>query len=170
MNFDKKNLSDEILIKLYGELQNSRLFEELMINQIRLGKISKWFSGIGQEAISVGATLALNDDDFILTMHRNLGVFLSRKIPLYRLFCQIQGKYDGYTKGRDRSFHFGSKEHHIVGMISHLGTQNAVANGIALYDLLNQNKKVSLVFTGDGATSEGEFHEAINLAAVWNLP
>ncbi len=170
MKFDRKNLSNEDLLKIYKELLTSRLFEELMINQIRLGRISKWFSGIGQEAISIGSTNALNDDDYILTMHRNLGVFISRKVSLYKLFCQIQGKYDGFTKGRDRSFHFGSKEHHIVGMISHLGTQNGVADGIALYDLLHQNKKVTLVFSGEGSTSEGEFHEAVNLAAVWNLP
>lgn len=170
MKFDKRDLSTEQLLNIYKDLLTSRLFEELMINQIRLGRISKWFSGIGQEAISVGSTLALNSDDYILTMHRNLGVFISRKVSLEKLFDQIQGKYSGFTKGRDRSFHFGTKEHHIVGMISHLGTQNGVADGIALYDLLNKNQKVTLVFTGDGATSEGEFHEAVNLAAVWNLP
>lgn len=170
MKFDRKNLTDSVLIKIYRNLLTSRMFEELMINQIRLGKISKWFSGIGQEAISVGSTLALNDDDYILTMHRNLGVFISRGVSLEKLFNQIQGKYDGFTKGRDRSFHFGTKEHHIVGMISHLGTQNGVADGIALYDLLHNTQKVTLVFTGEGATSEGEFHEAVNLAAVWNLP
>lgn len=170
MKFERKNLTDEQLLNLYKDLLTSRLFEELMINQIRLGRISKWFSGIGQEAISVGSTLALNEDDYILTMHRNLGVFISRKVTLEKLFDQIQGKYSGFTKGRDRSFHFGTKEHHIVGMISHLGTQNGVADGIALYDLLNKNNKVTLVFTGEGATSEGEFHEAVNLAAVWNLP
>ncbi len=170
MKFDKRNLTDEELKNIYKDLLTSRMFEELMINQIRLGKISKWFSGIGQEAISVGSTLALNSNDYILTMHRNLGVFISRKVPLEKLFDQIQGKFSGFTKGRDRSFHFGTKEHHIVGMISHLGTQNGVADGIALYDLLHNNKNVTLVFTGDGATSEGEFHEAVNLAAVWNLP
>lgn len=170
MIFDKKNLTEQELITLYKNLLKSRLFEELMINQIRLGRISKWFSGIGQEAISVGAAAALNKDDYILTMHRNLGVFISRNVDLEKLFDQIQGKYSGFTKGRDRSFHFGSKEHYIVGMISHLATQNAVADGIALFDLLNKNEKVTLVFTGDGATSQGEFHEAINLAAVWNLP
>ncbi|MCS7053947.1 MAG: thiamine pyrophosphate-dependent enzyme, partial [Ignavibacterium sp.] len=170
MKFNRKNLSDFQLLEFYKNLITSRLFEELMINQIRLGKISKWFSGIGQEAISVGSTMALNEDDYILTMHRNLGVFISRKVPLEKLFDQIQGKHSGFTKGRDRSFHFGTKEHHIVGMISHLGTQNGVADGIALYDLLHNNKKVTLVFTGEGATSEGEFHEAVNLAAVWNLP
>lgn len=170
MKFNRKNLSDSQLLEFYKNLLTSRLFEELMINQIRLGKISKWFSGIGQEAISVGSTMALKEDDYILTMHRNLGVFISRKVPLEKLFDQIQGKYGGFTKGRDRSFHFGSKEQHIVGMISHLGTQNGVADGIALYDLLHNNKKVTLVFTGEGATSEGEFHEAVNLAAVWNLP
>jgi 2-oxoisovalerate dehydrogenase E1 component len=170
MKFDKRNLSNEKLLDIYKDLLTSRMFEELMINQIRLGKISKWFSGIGQEAISIGSTHALNPDDYILTMHRNLGVFISRKVNLEKLFNQIQGKYNGFTKGRDRSFHFGSKEHYIVGMISHLGTQNGVADGIALYDLLNKTGKVTLVFTGEGSTSEGEFHEAVNLAAVWNLP
>jgi 2-oxoisovalerate dehydrogenase E1 component len=147
-----------------------RLIEEKMINLIRQGKISKWFSGIGQEAISVGCAKALNFDEYILTMHRNLGVFTTRKVPLKKLFAQIQGKEAGFTKGRDRSFHFGSKEHHIVGMISHLGAQLGVADGIALWHKIKEEKKCTLVFTGEGGTSEGDFHEAINIAAVWDLP
>jgi len=141
-----------------------------MILLLRQGKISKWFSGIGQEATSVGAALAMDQDEFILTMHRNLGVFTVREVPLDRLFGQFQGKPTGFTKGRDRSFHFGSKEHSIIGMISHLGAQLAVADGIALGHLLSREKKVTLVFTGDGGTSEGDFHEALNVASVWNLP
>ncbi len=141
-----------------------------MLLLLRQGKISKWFSGIGQEAISVGAVMAMNSDDYLLPMHRNLGMFTVREVPLDRLFAQFQGKAGGFTKGRDRSFHFGSIEHHIVGMISHLGSQMGVADGVALGDLLTKNKKVTLVVTGDGGSSQGEFHEAINVAAVWNLP
>lgn len=141
-----------------------------MLSQLRQGKISKWFSGIGQEAISVGVTLALNDDEFILPMHRNLGVFTTRNLPLDRLFAQFQGKQSGYTKGRDRSFHFGVKEARIVGMISHLGPQMGVADGIALAQLLGNEKGITAVFTGDGGASEGDFHESLNVAAVWNLP
>ncbi|MBB4080453.1 2-oxoisovalerate dehydrogenase E1 component [Lewinella aquimaris] len=164
------DLSDETLLRLYRELLRPRLIEEKMLKQLRGGVISKWFSGIGQEAISVGCTLALEPDEFIFTMHRNLGVFTGREVPLERLFAQWQGKPGGFTKGRDRSFHFGSTEHHIVGMISHLGPQLALAAGVALWHKMRGEPKVSLAFTGDGGTSEGDFHEALNIAAVWKLP
>jgi 2-oxoisovalerate dehydrogenase E1 component len=170
MNFNRKDYSDETLISLYKELLMPRLIEEKMLILLRQGEVSKWFSGIGQEAISVGAAMALEPDEYILPMHRNLGIFTGRKIPLHRLFAQFQGKLSGFTKGRDRSFHFGTNEFHIVGMISHLGPQLAVADGIALADLLHKKKKATLVFSGDGGASEGDFHEALNVAAVWNLP
>ncbi|MEX2349754.1 MAG: thiamine pyrophosphate-dependent enzyme, partial [Flavobacteriaceae bacterium] len=147
-----------------------RLIEEKMLILLRQGKISKWFSGIGQEAIAVGVTHAMKDSEYILPMHRNLGVFTSRNIPLYRLFSQWQGKANGFTKGRDRSFHFGTQEYNIVGMISHLGPQLGVADGIALANLLKKNNEITAVFTGEGGTSEGDFHEALNVAAVWDLP
>ena len=170
LKYSRGKHTDDFLIELYRELLTPRLIEERMLLLLRQGKISKWFSGIGQEAISVGAAMALNQDDFLLPMHRNLGMFTVRNIPLSRLFSQFQGKMAGYTKGRDRSFHFGATDHHIVGMISHLGAQMGVSNGIALGDQLENNKKVTLVVTGDGGTSQGEFHEALNVAAVWNLP
>jgi 2-oxoisovalerate dehydrogenase E1 component len=170
MNFDRKNLNNDDLIALYRKLLLPRLIEEKMLILLRQGRIGKWFSGIGQEAISVGSTLAMQKDEYILPMHRNLGVFTSREIPLARLMAQWQGKALGFTKGRDRSFHFGTQEYKIIGMISHLGPQLALADGIALADVLNNRKKATLVFTGEGATSEGDFHEALNVAAVWNLP
>ena len=170
MQFDRKNYSNELLLDIYKQLLYPRLIEEKMLLLLRQGKISKWFSGIGQEAISVGVTMALNDDDWIMPLHRNLGVFTSRNMPLNKLFKQWQGSKDGYSKGRERSFHFGSKEHHICGMISHLGPQLAVADGVALaYKLKNKNN-ISVAFTGEGGTSEGDFHEALNVAAVWDLP
>ena len=170
MQFNRKGISDDELIHLYKCLLRPRLIEEKMLILLRQGKISKWFSGIGQEAISVGVTFALDQDEYVLPMHRNLGVFTTKNVPLDKLFSQFQGKLDGFTKGRDRSFHFGTKEHHIVGMISHLGPQLGVADGIALANKLNENKKSTAVFTGDGGTSEGDFHEALNIAAVWDLP
>ncbi|MBI4930931.1 MAG: dehydrogenase E1 component subunit alpha/beta [Bacteroidetes bacterium] len=170
MKFDKKNYSDEILLSLYKELIKPRMIDEKMLILLRQGKISKWFSGIGQEASSVGAAMALEKDEYILPLHRNLGTFTVRGIPLAKLFAQFQGKKSGFTKGRDRSFHFGTQEYKIVGMISHLGPQMGVADGIALGHLLKKEKKVTLVYTGDGGTSEGDFHESINVAAVWDLP
>ena len=168
--FDRSNLSDELLLKLYYNMLRPRLIEEKMLILLRQGKISKWFSGIGQEAIAVGVTMALEQDEYILPMHRNLGVFTTRNIPLYRLFSQWQGKASGFKNGRDRSFHFGTQEYNIVGMISHLGPQLGVADGIALANLLKQNNQVTAVFTGEGGTSEGDFHEALNVASVWSLP
>jgi len=170
MEFDRKNYSATKLLDLYKALLLPRLIEEKMLVLIRQGKLSKWFSGIGQEAVSVGAALALDLDEWILPLHRNLGVFTGRNVPLDRLFGQFLGKPLGFTKGRDRSFHFGAKEHHICGMISHLGPQLGVADGIALANKIDGKQKISLVFCGDGGTSEGDFHEALNLAAVWKLP
>ncbi|GAA0891581.1 dehydrogenase E1 component subunit alpha/beta [Fulvivirga kasyanovii] len=170
MHFDRKNYSDKILKELYEALLRPRMIEEKMLILLRQGKISKWFSGIGQEAISIGSTKALENDEYILPMHRNLGVFTTRDVPYSRLFAQFQGKLSGFTNGRDRSFHFGTNDHHIVGMISHLGPQLAVADGIALANQLTNQKKATLVFTGDGGASEGDFHEALNVAAVWDLP
>ena len=170
MKFNRKKFDDKTLINLYKGILKPRLIEEKMLILLRQGKISKWFSGIGQEAISVGSAMALDHDEYILPMHRNLGVFTSKGVPLNRLFSQFQGKINGFTNGRDRSFHFGSKEHYIVGMISHLGPQLGVADGIALANKLKNNNKTTIVFTGDGGTSEGDFHEALNIASVWDLP
>jgi len=170
MHFDKKNSTPDQLVQLYKSLLLPRMIEEKMLVLLRQGKISKWFSGIGQEAISVGATLALQPDEWIMPLHRNLGVFTSRHMPLHKLFMQWQGSKEGYSKGRERSFHFGSKEHYICGMISHLGPQLAIADGVALAYKLRKQNKVSLAFTGEGGTSEGDFHEALNTAAVWDLP
>jgi 2-oxoisovalerate dehydrogenase E1 component len=170
MIFDRKGLNNNQLIDFYKKLLWPRLVEEKMLILLRQGRIGKWFSGIGQEAIAVGSTLAMNNDEYILPMHRNLGVFTTRDIPLSQLMAQWQGKASGFTKGRDRSFHFGTQEYKIIGMISHLGPQLALADGIALADVLAGRNRATLVFTGEGATSEGDFHEALNIAAVWNLP
>ncbi len=170
MVFNRKGIPDEQLLDLYKSILKPRMIEEKMLILLRQGKISKWFSGIGQEAIAVGVSSALEQEEYILPMHRNLGVFTTKGVPLNRLFSQFQGKMNGFTKGRDRSFHFGSQEHKVVGMISHLGPQLGVADGIALANKLKDNKYVTAVFTGEGGTSEGDFHEALNVAAVWDLP
>lgn len=170
MKFNRKSYSDEALLSLYEAMLLPRMIEEKMLVLLRQGKVSKWFSGIGQEAIAVGATLALDADEYIMPLHRNLGVFTCRGMSLARLFAQLQGKASGFSQGRERSFHFGSQEHHIVGMISHLGPQMAIANGIALGHQLDGEAKISVAFSGDGGSSEGDFHEALNVAAVWSLP
>ncbi len=170
MDFNRQNFTNEELVYVYRNLLLPRMIEEKMLLLLRQGKISKWFSGIGQEAISVGCTLALQHDEWIMPLHRNLGVFTSRQMPLHKLFMQWQGNKEGYSKGRERSFHFGSKPHYICGMISHLGPQLAIADGVALAYKLRKENKVSLAFSGDGGTSEGDFHEALNVAAVWDLP
>ena len=170
INYKISSLDKDVLRDLYFKMLKSRMIEEKMLILLRQGKISKWFAGIGQEAISAGVVSALDVDEYILPMHRNLGIFTGREIPLNRLFSQFQGKKNGFTNGRDRSFHFGTNDYHIVGMISHLGPQMAVADGIALANKLKLNQKVCLVFTGEGGTSEGDFHEALNVASVWKLP
>ncbi len=170
MEYQRKDIDNTTLLDLYKRMLKPRMIEEKMLILLRQGKISKWFSGIGQEAISVGVASALNAEEYILPMHRNLGVFTTREIPLKRLFSQWQGKAGGFTKGRDRSFHFGTQDYKIVGMISHLGPQLGVADGIALADVLQKKQRVTAVFTGEGGTSEGDFHEALNIASVWQLP
>ena len=170
MIYDRKDLNHAQLIDIYRRMLTPRMIEEKMLVLLRQGRISKWFSGIGQEAIAVGATMALEQDEWIMPLHRNLGVFTTRGMPLHSLFRQWQGSKDGYSKGRERSFHFGTKEHHVCGMISHLGPQLAIADGVALAYKLANKYKVSLAYTGDGGTSEGDFHEALNVAAVWDLP
>lgn len=170
MQFSRQGLSDDLLLNLYSEIIKPRMIEEKMLILLRQGRVSKWFSGIGQEAIAIGATMALDNDEYIMPLHRNLGVFTARKMSFAELFLQWQGKKEGFSKGRERSFHFGSNKHHICGMISHLGPQLAIADGIALAHKLRKENKVSLAFSGDGGTSEGDFHEALNTAAVWGLP
>ncbi|MEO8069119.1 MAG: dehydrogenase E1 component subunit alpha/beta [Flavobacteriales bacterium] len=170
LHYERGTHKDEFLLKTYRALVKPRIIEEKMLSLLRQGKISKWFSGIGQEAISVGVALAAHPDEYILPMHRNLGVFTTREMPFSKLFAQWQGKATGYSKGRERSFHFGSKEHKVVGMISHLGPQMGIADGIALAHKLKKENRCTFVFTGDGATSEGDFHESVNVAAVWDLP
>ena len=170
LTFDSSTYTGDQLIHLYRQLLRPRLIEEKMLLLLRQGKITKWFSGIGQEAIAVGCAEALHPDEYIFTLHRNLGVFTSRQVPLLALFSQWQGKATGFTKGRDRSFHFGIPEYHIIGMISHLGPQLSLADGVAMAHRFKGERKVALAFTGEGGTSEGEFHEALNLAAVWDLP
>jgi 2-oxoisovalerate dehydrogenase E1 component len=170
IEFNREGFEDNELLHIYEQLLLPRMIEEKMLIYLRQGKITKWFSGWGQEGISVGCAYAMNKEEYILPMHRNLGVFTTREVPLYRLFCQFQGKLDGFTKGRDRSFHFGSQEHKLVGMISHLGPQLGIADGIALANKIRKEKKSTIVFTGDGGASEGDFHESLNVAAVWQLP
>ncbi|HVW16194.1 MAG TPA: dehydrogenase E1 component subunit alpha/beta [Mucilaginibacter sp.] len=170
MVFERKNVDNDKLVSFYKALVWPRLIEEKMLILLRQGRIGKWFSGIGQEAIAVGSTLAMQSNEYILPMHRNLGVFTTRDIPLSKLMAQWQGKASGFTKGRDRSFHFGTQEYKIIGMISHLGPQMALADGIALADVLSKKQRATLVYTGEGGTSEGDFHEALNVASVWNLP
>ncbi len=170
MQFERNGYSEDTLIRLYKEMLRPRMIEEKMLVLLRQGRVSKWFSGIGQEAIAVGATLALDEDEYIMPLHRNLGVFTARKMPFDKLFLQWQGRKEGFSKGRERSFHFGANEYHICGMISHLGPQLAIADGVALAHKLKKEQKISLAFSGDGGTSEGDFHEALNVAAVWGLP
>lgn len=170
MEFNRRAYTDQQLLELYERILFPRMIEEKMLKLLRQGRVSKWFSGIGQEAIAVGTTMALEKTDYIFPLHRNLGVFTTRDMPFGKLFAQWQGKYTGYTKGRDRSFHFGSPEDRVIGMISHLGAMLPVADGVSLASNLDQDRVISIAYSGDGGASEGDFHEAINVAAVWNLP
>ena len=170
IEFNREGFDDAELLTIYKKLLKPRMIEEKMLILLRQGKITKWFSGWGQEGISVGCTYAMDKEEYMLPMHRNLGVFTTRDIPLNRLFAQFQGKLSGFTKGRDRSFHFGTQEYKLVGMISHLGPQLGIADGIALANKIQKNGKSTMVFTGDGGASEGDFHESLNVAAVWDLP
>jgi 2-oxoisovalerate dehydrogenase E1 component len=170
MFFDRKDFSDDVLLDLYRTILFPRMIEEKMLILLRQGRISKWFSGIGQEAISAGVVSALAPDEWIMPLHRNLGIFTGRQMPLQKLFLQWQGSVDGFSNARERSFHFGSREHYVCGMISHLGPQLALADGAALGYKLKKESKIALAFTGEGGTSEGDFHEALNVAAVWDLP
>ena len=169
-HYDATGLELDLLLRLYREMLYARLIEEKMLSLLRQGKISKWFAGIGQEAIAVGATLALSPEDYIFPLHRNLGVFTARGMPLRKLFAQWQGKASGFTKGRERSFHFGAPEYRVIGMISHLAAMLPVADGVALASNLENATYIALAFIGDGGTSEGDFHESLNLASVWDLP
>jgi 2-oxoisovalerate dehydrogenase E1 component len=170
ITFNREGFDDSELLAIYNKLLKPRMIEEKMLILLRQGKITKWFSGWGQEGISVGCAYAMAVEEYILPMHRNLGVFTTREISLKNLFAQFQGKSAGFTKGRDRSFHFGTQAHKLVGMISHLGPQLGIADGIALGNILKGNGQSTMVFTGDGGASEGDFHESLNVAAVWNLP
>ena len=170
IRYKRDKLTDEDLLRLYKGILMPRMIEEKMLKLLRQGKVSKWFSGIGQEAIAVGTTLALQPKELIFPLHRNLGVFTNRDIPLHRLFSQWQGKLNGFSKGRERSFHFGTLDYGIVGMIALLGPQLALACGAALAYKLDGLPMVSVAFSGEGGTSEGDFHEALNIAAVWSLP
>ncbi len=165
-----EQFSNTELRELLHALLVPRVIEEHMLRLIRHNRISKWFSGYGQEAIAVGCTWALRKTDVVLPLHRNLGVWTTRQVPLRPLFCQMMGKAGGYTQGRDRTFHFGLPEKRLVGMISHLGAMLPVACGIAQAAQLKGNEDIAVVFCGDGATREGDFHEACSLAGIWDLP
>jgi 2-oxoisovalerate dehydrogenase E1 component len=162
MNADARSICRALLLP--------RMVEEKMLRLIRQGRISKWFSGYGQEAIAVGCALALDPRDYILPMHRNLGVWTTRGVALRPLLCQATGRRGGFTRGRDRSFHFGLLEKRIVGMISQLGAMLPVACGLGLAARLKGEPFVALSMIGEGATRQGDFHEALNLAALWKLP
>lgn len=164
-------ISEEKMIEFYQKMVLIRLFEEKAVELFLKGALPGFIhSSIGQEAVSVGAVSALREDDYLVSTHRGHGDIITKGARVDRMMAELFAKKTGYCKGKGGSMHIADLDLGILGATGIVGGGLPIANGAALACQMNKTDQVCLCFFGDGASNEGSFHEALNLASLWNLP